>query len=183
MRQKHQVSDGITFAVIFLLFGASIVPSIIGAEKVDNNLVDDKVDFTADNAVSINNDTEYWALIFAVGIYYKHPEQNIPSMLACADNLYDVLVASPNWQADHIHKVTGSDATGRRLIRELLWLIINDDSDDMCLIYLTTHGGPLYGLSGSPVDRPPKDEDDGFDEALECIIVLIDCTRLYGMIC
>ncbi len=41
-----------------------------------------------------------------------------------------------------------------------------DDSDDMCLIYLTTHGSPLRNSQGLPVDLPPKDENDGADEIL-----------------
>jgi hypothetical protein len=110
--------------------------------------------------------TEYWALIFAVGIYKNHPDQDRPSMLEAADNLYDVLVDSAQWQPDHIHKVTGSQATGQNLIKELIWLIQSEDSDDMSLIYITTHGSPLKNANGMPVDLPPKDEADGADEIL-----------------
>ncbi|MCK5030992.1 MAG: hypothetical protein KAR64_05955, partial [Thermoplasmatales archaeon] len=111
--------------------------------------------------------TEYWALLFAVGVYKNNPDQDRPSMLEAVDDLYDVLLDSPQWQADHIHKVTASEATGRRLIQELIWLIQNEDSDDMSLIYLTTHGGPLKNpSSGYPVDLPQKDESDGADEIL-----------------
>ena len=110
--------------------------------------------------------TEYWALLFAVGVYKNNPDQDRPSMIEAVNDLYDVLLDSPQWQADHIHKVTTSQATGRRLIRELIWLIQNEDSDDLSLIYLTTHGGPLRGPNGTPIDLPPKDEDDGADEIL-----------------
>jgi hypothetical protein len=110
--------------------------------------------------------TEYWALLFAVGVYKNNPDQDRPSMIEAVNDLYDVLLGSPQWQADHIHKVTADQATGRRLIRELIWLIQNEDSDDLSLIYLTTHGGPLRGPNGSPIDLPPKDEDDGADEIL-----------------
>ena len=171
MKKKLQIRIGIAFGIIILFVGASVVPSIVGIGG--NNYG------SMDNTVSSNEETEYWAIIFAVGIYYKHPEKNIPSMLACADDLYEVLVDSPNWQADHIHKVTGSDATGIRLILELLWLIRNDDSDDISLIYLTSHGGPLYGLSSKPVDRLPKDEDDGFDE---CLAMYHGFERWYAVI-
>ena len=152
MKKKSQIKKGITYAVIALFVGVSIVPSILGLEGVDYHLVDE--------------DTEYWAIIFAVGIYYKHPEQNRPSMIECAENLYKVLIDSPNWQEDHIHKIIAYEATGRRLIRELLWLIRNEDSDDMSLIYLTSHGGPMLDQDGNPLDLPPKDEDDGADEVL-----------------
>ncbi len=113
-----------------------------------------------------NTGTEYWALLFAVGVYRNHPNQNRPSMLEAVDDLYDVLVDSPEWQVDHIHVVKGSQATGQRLIHELLWLIQNEDRDDMSLVYLTTHGSPLKNQNGFPIDIPPKDEADGADEIL-----------------
>jgi len=113
-----------------------------------------------------NTGTEYWALLFAVGVYHNHSNQNRPSMLEAVDDLYDVLVDSPEWQEDHIHVVKGSQATGQRLIHELLWLIQNEDKDDMSLVYLTTHGSPLNDQNGFPIDIPPKDEADGADEIL-----------------
>jgi hypothetical protein len=110
--------------------------------------------------------TEYWALLFAVGVYKNNPDQNRPSMIEAVENLYDVLLDSPQWQVEHIHKITGSEATGLRLIQELIWLIKNEDSDDMSLIYLTTHGSKLIDFRGYPLDLPPKDEYDGADEIL-----------------
>jgi len=166
MMKKPQIKDGVILTVIFLLITATVVPSIVGVEDKNNNLTYDKSNSILEKDLSGDGETEYWAIIFAVGIYYKHPEQNIPSMIECAENLYGVLVDSPNWKEDHIHKVTGSDATGLRLIRELLWLRRNDDGDDMSLIYLASHGGPWVGKGGKLVDLPPKDEDDGADEVL-----------------
>jgi hypothetical protein len=110
--------------------------------------------------------SECWALIFAVGVYKNRPDKDRPSMLEAADNLYNVLLDSPQWQHDHIHKVTGSQATGEALIRELIWLIQNEDEDDLSVIFLTTHGSPLINSKGLPVDLPPKDETDGADEIL-----------------
>lgn len=111
-------------------------------------------------------ETNYWALLFAVGVYKNNPDQNRPSMLEAVNNLYDVLLDSPQWQVENIHKITGSEATGLRLIQELIWLIKNEDSDDMSLIYITTHGSPLRDFRGYPLDFPPKDESDGSDEIL-----------------
>lgn len=110
--------------------------------------------------------TERWALLFAVGVYYNHPEQDRHSMLDAVDDLYDVLVDSDYWQPDHIHKVKGSQGTGQRLIQELIWLIQNEDEDDMTLVYITTHGSPLKDEYGQPWDLPPRDEEDGVDEIL-----------------
>jgi hypothetical protein len=112
------------------------------------------------------SETEYWALLFAVGVYKNHPDQNRPSMLEAVEDLYDVILDSPQWQEDHIHKVTASDATLGRLIQELIWLIQNVDNDDMVIVYLTTHGSKLKDSEGNPKDLPPKDEADGADEIL-----------------
>ena len=118
------------------------------------------------NDIQINAGTEYWALLFAVGIYRNNPNQDRPSMLEAVDDLYDVLIDSSQWQSDHIHVVKGSQATGQNLIKELLWLIQSEDGDDMSLIYITTHGSPLLAENGDPIDIPPKDEADGADEIL-----------------
>jgi len=113
----------------------------------------------------INQGPEYWALIVGVGVYYNHHDMDRPSMLEAVDNLYSSLLDSTNWQADHIHTLKGSQATIFNLIRELIWLIRNEDSDDYSLVYITTHGGPLK-RNGLPWDVPPKDEIDGDDEVL-----------------
>ena len=127
----------------------------------------------------INNGKEYWALLFAVGIYKNHPEKDRESMLVEVEDFYETLIGAPEWQADHIHKVTGADATGIRLIKELLWLIQSGDNDDTCLIYIATHGSPLTGLSGAGLDLPPFDEADGADE----ILVMYDgFDKWYGFI-
>ena len=110
--------------------------------------------------------SELWGLIFAVGIYKNSPHQNREFMIRDAEALYNVLLDSPQWDEDHIHLVTGSNATGKRLIKELLWLIKNNDRDDLSFIYITTHGNSLVGPTGNPIDLPPKDEDDGSDEIL-----------------
>ena len=110
--------------------------------------------------------TEYWALIFAVGIYKNHPNQNRLSMLEAADDLYNSLLTHSNWNEENIHIVKGEQATGANLIRELMWLIENEDNNDYSLIYLTTHGSPLKDQNGDIIDIPPKDEADGSDEIL-----------------
>jgi len=118
------------------------------------------------NSFSEKGDTEYWALIFAVGVYKNAWDEDRPIMIKNANYLYEVLINSCNWQVDHIHKVTAEEATGRRLIKELIWLILNEDSNDMSLVYLTTHGSPLKDPKGNFIDLPPKDEEDGADEML-----------------
>ena len=142
----------------------------LGQEQLSN-----KIDLINPFLTNINNHqlknpdasvTEYWALLFAVGVYKNNPDQDRPSMLDAVENLYNVLLDSPQWNENNIHKVTGADATGRRLIRELIWLILNVGNDDQVLVYLTTHGTPLKSPSGRPIDIPPRDEADGADEVL-----------------
>ena len=118
------------------------------------------------NSVPTQEGSEYWALIFAVGVYLNNPDQDRPSMLEAADDLYNELLDSDHWQADHIKVIKGQAATGQNLIQGLIWLDDMEDSDDVCLIYITTHGFPLRNSNGLPLDIPPKDEPDGADEAL-----------------
>jgi hypothetical protein len=111
--------------------------------------------------------SRYWALLFAVGVYENAPDQDRPEMLQACDDLYNVLIDSPQfWQPSNIHTVKGSQAILQNLIRELLWLRKNSNSEDYVLVYLTTHGSQLRDKYGQPLDLPPKDEADGSDEFL-----------------
>jgi hypothetical protein len=144
----------LTISIIFILLVTLFLNSnIVFSEKNSNNQLD-------------NNSTEYWGLIFAVGIYKNNPIQDRPKMLQAADSFYETLLKYPNWDEDHIHIVKGEQATGQNLIRELIWLIKNVDRNDMSLIYITTHGTPLKDQNGNPFDIPPRDEADGADEIL-----------------
>jgi hypothetical protein len=161
----------LVLGTIILLFGTTLSAGNIHSNNVNieiqqtqtNNITknDKFLDFMNDYIPSQETKgTEYWALIFAVGIYQNAPSQNRPTMLEAADDLYDVLRSSPHWQADHIHKVKGAYCYRNRLLQELLWLAENSDEDDMVLVYLTTHGNSIKE------DIPPIDEADGKDEIL-----------------
>ena len=158
-KKNRYVRKGLALGIIILFLGAGFVSST-GRETRDSHRL------AIYNSFSEDDGTEYWALIFAVGVYKNNPDENRQAMLKAAENLYKVLLNSPQWKKDHIHKVTASEATGRRLIRELIWLIRSEDSDDMSLIYLTTHGNPLIGPLGNHIDLPPRDEKDRADEIL-----------------
>jgi hypothetical protein len=151
--------------ISLIAIGAIVSPVCMGATETANkeqiSLIKEKM-----NNQVVNKGTEYWALLVAVGVYYNHPEQDRPTMLNAVDDLYDSLMASSNWQADHIHMLKASQATTLNLIKELIWLIQNEDNDDISLVYITTHGSPLRTKNGLPIDLPPKDEADGEDEAL-----------------
>lgn len=109
--------------------------------------------------ISANEGTDYWALLIAVGVYADNPDSNIPTMLDDEDDLYDILLTSPCWSADHIKVITGKDATVANIIQGFRWLDRMDDSDDISLVYIATHGGQIP-------DLPPRDEADGYDEIL-----------------
>ena len=167
--------QSLVLTVVVLIFGSTIVVGNINNYEVKDE--QSYISIKTQNTIlrDINDElisgqetlaTEYWALIFAVGVYKNHPNQDRPSMLEAADDLYDVLLDSPQWQADHIHKVTAAQCTLSRLIQELFWLIQNVESDDMVIIYLTTHGDRLRDAQGNFLDIPPKDEADGADEGL-----------------
>jgi hypothetical protein len=161
----------LVLGTILLLFGTTF-----GAGNIQSNSINIDTQQTQTNIITKNDKflgfmddfiptqetkaTEYWALIFAVGIYENAPGQNRPSMLAVADDLQDLLLSQSHWQADHIHKVKGAYCYRTRLLQELLWLAENSDEDDMVLVYLTTHGNSIND------DIPPIDEKDGKDEVL-----------------
>ena len=110
--------------------------------------------------------SQYWALLFAVGIYEGNPDAERPEMLEACDNLYNVLLDSPGyWQTSNIHVVTRNQGLLQNLMKELLWLRKNSKSEDYVLVYLTTHGYYLT-RNGAPWDLPPKEEPDGKDEFL-----------------
>ena len=48
------------------------------------------------------NETEYWALLIAGGVYAGHPEENRPSMLYDVEDLYEMLLISEHWSEDNI---------------------------------------------------------------------------------
>ncbi len=58
--------------------------------------------------------SQYWGLLFAVGVYENAPDQDRPEMLQACDDLYNTLLGSPQyWQASNIHVQKGSQATFR----------------------------------------------------------------------
>jgi len=104
--------------------------------------------------------TQYWALLVAVGVYAYNPDMDRPSMLRAIDDFYNTLLVSPFWNESHIKVIKGVNATVANIMAGFSWLAKNANENDICLIYLTTHGFPII------FDLPPRDEADGMDEAL-----------------
>ena len=151
---------GLIFLIISLFIGTSVLP-ISSAEIVDNKKNDIALNVKSRNKDTLSTDgTEYWALLVAVGEYLNHPEQDRPSMLVEVEDVYNSLLASVNWESSHIRKITGENANLENIISGFQWLAKMDDSNDISLVYITTHGGVV------PTDFPPRDEADGKDEFL-----------------
>ena len=169
MNGKMKWSVGILSFICVILLVSPACTAGLGALSLKNQ----------DTQTEETSQSRYWALLFAVGIYENAPDQDRPTMLEACDDLYDVLLQSPQyWQSSNIHVVKGSQALLQNLIRELLWLRQNSRSEDYVLVYLTTHGGQLR-KQGLPWDIPPKDEPDGMDEYL---VMYNGFSQWYGII-
>ncbi len=144
MHKNSIISKGFSFLIVIFLIG------LASASSININIKN----------FSTIDETEYWALLVAVGIYADHPDQNRPSMLIEVDNLHDMLLISEHWNENHIKVIKGESGTVLNMVNGLRWLDRVEDKDDFSLVYITTHGFPLS------FDIPPFDEDDRRDEAL-----------------
>jgi len=81
-------------------------------------------------------------------------------MLEEVDDFYELLIESEIWSEDHIKLIKAEDATIGNINSGFKWLDQMEDEDDISLVYLTTHGGPLSK------DYFPWGEADGKDECL-----------------
>jgi uncharacterized caspase-like protein len=101
---------------------------------------------------------EYWAVIVGVADY----PGTINDLDYADDDAYDVrdaLLASINWEADHITLLVDSDATKANIHSAIGWMGSNGDADDAFFFFFAGHGTSLD-------DQYPFDEADGLDEAL-----------------
>jgi hypothetical protein len=112
------------------------------------------------NPSTIGKDTEYWALVVGIGEYAENPEQNRPDMITEANDFRNLLLQSSWWSEDHIKILTAEKATISNILAGFRWLNKMASSDDVVLVYLSTHGNHL------PLDIPPQDEADHEDEML-----------------
>ena len=112
------------------------------------------------NPSKIGKNTQYWALVVGIGKYADSPESNRPDMIPEATGFRDLLLQTSWWSADHTRLITAENATRSNIIAGFRWLINQASADDVVVVYLSTHGNQL------PLDIPPKDEADGFDEML-----------------
>jgi hypothetical protein len=133
----------LAFGIFFILLFTAITPFTVGYK-----------------IKTASNDTDYWALLIAVGVYEDHPEQDRPSMLREVDDLYNKLLVSSHWKETNIKVIKGENATFWNIFKGFQWLNQKEGKDDFSLIYISTHGGQLTR------DMFPWDEKDKSDEVL-----------------
>jgi hypothetical protein len=153
MRNKRLNGNSV-FVVIGILIVGGVVPSSVIATNATHVLNN------SSNVSVGTGQSEYWALLVAVGVYADNPMEDRPLMLDEVQDLKDTLLQSDIWSEDHIKMITGKDATIRNIYEGFKWLDSMETSEDISVVFISTHGFPL----GS--DIPPLDEEDGTDEAL-----------------
>ena len=100
---KNKPNMKLTMLIISIICVLLITPvcnaGLSAKEMIEKN---DRINIFQENDSPTTVGTEYWALIFAVGVYKNNPHQNRQSMLEAADNIYDVFLSSPEWHPDNI---------------------------------------------------------------------------------
>jgi hypothetical protein len=147
---KMNTKEIISFLVVGILVGTIFLP--IQSKPLQASILQ--------NPSKITKDTQYWALVVGIGEYAENPEQNRPGMILEANDFRDLLLQTSWWSADHIKLLTAEDATRSNILAGFRWLNTMASSDDVVLVYLSTHGNYL------PLDIPPQDEADDVDEML-----------------
>lgn len=148
---------GISIAVVVILILVSPT-SVVGLHttrvKLDKHFNGDGI-------------TEYRAVLIGVEYKWCKNVMQIP-FYKNVEYMYNLLLVSDHWQADHIKLLINKNATIINIIKALLWLDRRDDGDDVSLVYYTGHGGNLNNVSllNRDIDLLPVDEEDGYDEFL-----------------
>jgi len=96
---KNKSNMKLTMLVVSILCIALLITPVCTAGLGAKDIIkkNSRINISKTNNPQGTAGTEYWALIFAVGIYKNNPDANRPSMLEAADDLYDVLLSSPEW--------------------------------------------------------------------------------------
>lgn len=103
---------------------------------------------------------EYWAVIAAVADY--PPASPVGDLQYTDDDAYDVrdaLLASANWDDDHITMLIDEEATKAGIQNAISNMAAKGDADDVFFFFFSGHGSTV-------VDQSPPDEADGYDEVL-----------------
>jgi hypothetical protein len=99
--------------------------------------------------------TDYWAVIVGVADY-TGTSYDLAYTDDDAIDMYNTLLLSDHWQADHIMLLLDSEADRAGILAAFNWLDSNEDPEDVVLFFFSGHG--TYGLDDD------GDELDGWDE-------------------
>ena len=155
MKKEYRTKTQI-YAVVFLMIGTGFVP-VLGVASSTTTASTNNFHETIQRA---GNDTQYWALLVGVGIYAENPEQDRPDMIVEVNDFRNVLLQTSWWSADHIKVITAENATIPNVLAGFRWLKKVASSNDIVVVYLSTHGFP------TALDAPPRDEGGNKDTGL-----------------
>jgi len=105
----------------------------------------------------INNEVEYWGVVVVI-FKYKNPANNLPLPENQQYKIYNSLLNSANWKADHIKFLLNENATRENILDALDWLASKSGPNDIVFFYYNGHGAPVPDDNG--------DEKDGYDEVI-----------------
>jgi hypothetical protein len=151
---------GFVIGIIILFIGTGLYPATGTIVEDQFNFIDNEKETLYKDISSVNDDTEYWALLIAGGVYAGYPELDLPGAHEGPEFLRKKLLVSEHWKGENIKVITNKSASLFNIIRGFRWLDKREDENDISMVYIFTHGGPL------PKDKWPKDEWDGDDEYL-----------------
>nr|MBP7323996.1 caspase family protein [Deltaproteobacteria bacterium] len=104
----------------------------------------------------------YWGVLVGISDFCN---PNIHDLTYAADDviaLHDLLVQDERWSDSRLTVLTNSQASKAAVENALVSMAASSDSDDVCLIFFSGHGGQAN------TDLPPYDEGDGVDEYIPC---------------
>ena len=146
----------VSVSIVFILIGAIFVPPVtsIFLHKLEREKIEER------RIVSLpttNEDTQYWGVVIVI-FKYKNPANDLPLPEKQQYNIYNSLMNSKNWKADHIRFLLNENATREKILNALDWLAGNSGPNDVVFFYYNGHGIPVPDNDG--------DEEDGYDEAI-----------------
>ena len=72
-------------------------------------------------------------------------------MLEALDDIHETLISSENWQNSHIKIIQGQRATLINILRGFFWLDTMEDSNDISVIWIATHGYHMRQINGNGI--------------------------------
>jgi len=150
---------------MFILTNLVVLP-ITASEVGKNPLADISASKTSWKG---DGKTDYWAVLIGVDFNKVLGRVFIIPFEEYVNDMYNTLLVSDHWKADHIKVIIDKNATQINIIKALRWLGKMADGDDVCLVYYVGHGYYLnlkakkLGIN-IPIDLPPFDEKDRCDE-------------------